>query len=163
MEEVLDDGYVTLVYEQYNELFPITKGSITQEIIDDLYCLTFVMPNCKLHLSSLSPQEKHNCDVNGTTDYYVMENPTGTFCKLKAGGTYYVYVEQDAKELLKESMSKKSNVDLIKDDEIEIIRDDGRVMESCSCIYGNPCVDEYGCKDWDNRFAIATENGWKGF
>ena len=28
---------------------------------------------------------------------------------------------------------------------------------------GNPCVDEYGCKDWDNRYAIAKINGWKGF
>ena len=35
--------------------------------------------------------------------------------------------------------------------------------ETCSCLYGNPCVDEYGCKDWANRFAIATKNGWKGF
>lgn len=43
-------------------------------------------------------------------------------------------------------------------------RDDGRNgLESCSCMYGNPCVDEYGCKDWDSRYAIARANGWKGF
>jgi hypothetical protein len=35
--------------------------------------------------------------------------------------------------------------------------------ESCSCIYGNPCVDEYGCKDWYNRMDVAKKNGWKGF
>ncbi len=35
--------------------------------------------------------------------------------------------------------------------------------ESCSCIEGNPCVDEYGCKDWYNRYAIAKKNGWAGF
>lgn len=42
--------------------------------------------------------------------------------------------------------------------------DDGRNgLESCSCIYGNPCVDEYGCKDWHSRYAVAKANGWKGF
>ena len=33
--------------------------------------------------------------------------------------------------------------------------------ETCSCLYGNPCVDEYICNDWKNRFEIATKNGWK--
>lgn len=43
-------------------------------------------------------------------------------------------------------------------------KDDGRNgLESCSCVYGNPCVDEYGCKDWHSRFAVAKKNGWKGF
>ena len=37
------------------------------------------------------------------------------------------------------------------------------VPESCSCLYGNPCVDEYSCRDWTNRFAVAKANGWKGF
>jgi hypothetical protein len=23
-----------------------------------------------------------------------------------------------------------------------LLKDDGRVIESCSCVYGNPCVDE---------------------
>ena len=33
--------------------------------------------------------------------------------------------------------------------------------ETCSCIYGNPCVDQYICSDWKNRFEVATKNGWK--
>lgn len=33
--------------------------------------------------------------------------------------------------------------------------------ETCSCLYGNPCVDQYICQDWDNRFEVATKNGWK--
>ena len=36
-------------------------------------------------------------------------------------------------------------------------------MESCSCIEGNPCVDAYCCKDWNNRFDVAKKHGWKGF
>ena len=31
------------------------------------------------------------------------------------------------------------------------------VPESCSCLYGNPCVDEYSCRDWTNRFAVASK------
>ena len=37
----------------------------------------------------------------------------------------------------------------------------GPKMESCSCIEGNPCMDKYGCLDWNNRFDVATKNGWK--
>lgn len=33
--------------------------------------------------------------------------------------------------------------------------------EGCSCLYGNPCVDEYVCLDWDNRLAVAAANGKK--
>lgn len=37
-----------------------------------------------------------------------------------------------------------------------------RTGESCSCLWGNPCVDEYVCKDWSNRFAVAAANGCRG-
>lgn len=30
--------------------------------------------------------------------------------------------------------------------------------EGCSCIYGNPCVDQYICLDWSNRFTVAKNN-----
>ena len=36
----------------------------------------------------------------------------------------------------------------------------GSTAESCSCLEGNPCVDEYHCKDWNNRFDVARKNGW---
>jgi len=45
----------------------------------------------------------------------------------------------------------------INDDSLE------KYKESCSCIEGNPCVDQYVCKNWPMRFAIAKQNGWKGF
>ena len=46
----------------------------------------------------------------------------------------------------------------------KIHRDDGRGgLDSCSCIYGQPCLDEFGCRDWSNRFTIAEQNGWQGF
>jgi len=34
--------------------------------------------------------------------------------------------------------------------------------EGCSCLYGNPCVDQYVCKDWANRMDVARKNGFKG-
>jgi hypothetical protein len=39
----------------------------------------------------------------------------------------------------------------------------GGKAESCSCIEGNPCLDKYNCKDWENRYVVAKNNGWKGF
>lgn len=30
--------------------------------------------------------------------------------------------------------------------------------EGCSCLYGNPCVDQYVCQDWNNRFTVAKNN-----
>jgi hypothetical protein len=36
-----------------------------------------------------------------------------------------------------------------------------RSKETCSCLYGNPCVDQYECRDWNNRFEVAKKNGMK--
>ena len=43
------------------------------------------------------------------------------------------------------------------------IGDVGARGEGCSCLYGNPCQDQYVCKNWANRFEVAKKNGWKGF
>lgn len=34
--------------------------------------------------------------------------------------------------------------------------------EGCSCLFGNPCIDQYVCKDWSNRFEVSKKNGFKG-
>lgn len=47
------------------------------------------------------------------------------------------------------------------DDYSEACREMG-MTESCSCIEGNPCVNELCCRDWYRRFEIAAKNGWKG-
>lgn len=159
------NGMVKLLYEQYNEEFPIVNGSTTQENVDEVYCLSFVMPNCLIHLSSLNPAEKRARDIALAYEgMYVEENPRGVYQGLKVGETYYVYVEQEAEQLKRdqELMRQRAAADASKAP-APLPKDDGRTMESCSCIYGNPCVDEYGCRDWNNRFAIATKNGWKGF
>ena len=162
-----ENGDVTLIYEQYNEKFPIVDGSTTAENIDEVYCLSFVMPNCKIHLSVFSPTDKRKLDETGNIDIFVKEDPSGIYKGLASECTYYVYVEQEAEQLARDQErmrriaegmegAKKADNDLMKPD-------DGRGMESCSCLYGNPCVDEYGCRDWGNRYAVAMANGWKGF
>lgn len=41
-------------------------------------------------------------------------------------------------------------------------RIDEDVKKSCICLYGDPCVNEYGCNDWDSRMAITAKKGGKG-
>lgn len=162
-----NNGKVTLIYEQYNEQFDIVNGSTNQEAIDEVYCLSFVMPNCLIHLSKHNPTVKRQLECEEKfDDLFILESPRGTFIGLFADDTYYVYVEQEEAQLARDQARMRqiaNSMEGINDKKRDKLRDDGRAMESCSCIYGNPCVDEYGCKDWDNRFAIATKNGWKGF
>jgi hypothetical protein len=35
-------------------------------------------------------------------------------------------------------------------------------VEGCSCVWGNPCQQPYGCEDWPNRLELARKHGWKG-
>jgi hypothetical protein len=157
------NGMVKLIYEQYDELFPIVDGSTTQAAIDDVYCLSFVMPNCLVRLSRHPNTERFERENNGVFDSLVPEDPRGTYHTLMKDETYYVVVEQAEDQLRRDQEATKAKwAPAVQQDKLSR-NDDGRGFESCSCIYGNPCVDEYGCKDWHSRFAVATANGWKGF
>ena len=155
------NGMVKLVYEQYDNLFPIAEGSTTQAAIDEVYCLSFVMPNCRVRLSFHPNAERFEREAKGVLDSLVPEEPNGIFQNLIKDQTYYVVVEQEADQLKRDQETTKAKWNIEKQENAK--KDDERGFESCSCVYGNPCVDEYGCKDWDKRFAIATANGWKGF
>jgi hypothetical protein len=166
------NGNVTLVYEQYNELFPIENGSTTHAAIDDVYCLSFVMEGCLIHLSNHPPAVKRDMDIakKPYDDIYIYEDPRGTYYGLEADTTYYVYVEQEAEALLRDQAAMKKKATTMegggkvqKDEYGNVLDGKGRVLESCSCKYGNPCSDAMYCDDWDNRCAVATKNGWKGF
>eukprot|EP01040_Poterioochromonas_malhamensis_P017893 gene17893-20715_t len=158
------DGEVKLIYEQYSEMFPIVNGSTTQENVDEVYCLSFVMPNCLVHLSIHDPATKRRLEIEEKfEELFLPEIPRGTYQNLVADQTYYVYVEQESAQLERDQAMTRLRLQNDPTALAALKKDDGRVLESCSCIYGNPCVDEYGCRDWANRFAIATKNGWKGF
>ena len=238
----LGNGKVIMHYEMYDEEFDIVDGSTTAAAIDDLYCLSDVMPRCKIHISTISKTDKLDrkrqiLDLQHTiqTDKeqkeadlqrirkdpelgmgseeeraakealdvalaafkqseavaasgfdgftYVEEKPKGTFLGLEKGKTYHVYVEENDEEFQK-AREKQDKVSAIMNEDSaansraglnfftpgetfaqnRIVNDAAyMVPESCSCLYGNPCVDEYSCRDWTNRFAVAKANGWKGF
>lgn len=159
-----DNGMVKLIYEQYDELFPIVDGSTTQATIDDVYCLSFVMPNCLVHLSYHPQVQRFERENAGIFDSLVPEDPRGVYHDLVKDQIYYVVVEQEADQLRRDQEATKAKwAPALDKQKKENEHDDGRGFETCSCIYGNPCVDEYGCKDWHSRFAVATANGWKGF
>ena len=52
------EGECVLRYEQYDEKFPISNNSTTAAEIDEAYCLSFVMPNCAIHLSKVPNQQR---------------------------------------------------------------------------------------------------------
>lgn len=134
---VYNDGDVILIYEQYNESFPVIAGSTTAAAVDDVYALSFVMPNCRIRLSSHPPQEKRRLEIEGNlANLYVQEDPVGTFRTLESGVTYYVYVEQDAEQLAADQEVMRAKVEQGLTVGVPVKRDDGRVLESCSCIYG---------------------------
>ena len=195
------NGNVKLLYERYDEEFPIVDGSCTAAEIDDVYCLSFVMPNCLIHLSTYSPLEKREkdseiydrsqdieklqveIDASDTSEerkeeikaelqacwevvkqeLYIKEEPHGKFHGLEKDLTYYVYVEQEADQLARDQ-EKMRMIAMEMDgygEQANRNEKDNVGTESCSCLFGNPCVDPYGCKDWDNRKAVAAANGWK--
>jgi hypothetical protein len=45
------DYYLFPRYVQYSEIFELKDGKLTSKDIDDVYCLTNVMPGCFLHLA----------------------------------------------------------------------------------------------------------------
>jgi len=164
------NGNVTLLYELYSESFSIVDGSLTAAVVDDTYCLSDVMPGCVVHLSEFDAKTRRAMedDKSNVVALFVSENPKGIFHGLEKDRKYFVCVEQEAEQLKRDQLMMRkiaAQMEGGKDPNAPspLTKDDGRVLESCSCVYGNPCVDEYGCKDWGNRYAVATKNGWKGF
>ena len=96
-------------------------------------------------------------------DLYIKEEPKGTFHGLEKDLTYYVYVEQEADQLARDQEKMRMIAMEMEGYGEKANRNekDNVGTESCSCLFGNPCVDPYGCKDWDNRKAVAAANGWK--
>lgn len=159
------NGKVKLIYERYNEEFTIVDGSITAAEVDDVYCLSFVMPDCKIRLSVLSPQQKREREeADPMFDLFLKEDPPGTFLQMVKDSDYYVFVEQAEDQLKRDQermrliASQMEGANMVGSGRNE---KDNVGTESCSCVFGNPCVDPYGCKDWDNRRAVAAKNGWK--
>ena len=126
----------------FTESFPIVDGSVTSGEIDDVYCLSFVMPNCLLHLSLLSPQEIRLVNDEDQVKSYVREEPVGTFQDLDKDKIYYIYVEEDVEQLVKDQEKMKIVASTMEGagSVSKPNEKDNLGTESCSCIFGNPCV-----------------------
>ena len=61
----VDTGKVKMIYQQYQELFPIENGKINVEKIDEDYCLSDVMPGCKLALlNNMTLEAMHKLEMS---------------------------------------------------------------------------------------------------
>ena len=123
------------------------------------------MPNCLIHLSLLSPQDRRiKEEENPTLDVFVSEDPKGVFHNLEKDTTYYVYVEQEADQLRRDQERMRQIALQMEGAPTQGPSPIGMDIlsaghwESCSCIYGTPCVDEYGCRDWKARYKVAAAN-----
>lgn len=156
------DGQVVINYQMYNEQFPISGNTLTAARIDEDYGLTDVMPGCRIRLSTIDSKARtlYENSSDGRPAPWVREDPEGTFKDLLARETYYCIVFEDAAQYAKdmEALQKRLETSGVSVEDSKR----GRV-EGCSCLFGNPCVDQYICKNWDNRYSIAKQNGWKGF
>lgn len=154
------EGEVVVNYQMYNESFPVSGNSLTAARIDEDYGLSDVMPGCQIKLSQIDSKARtlFGNAHDGNEAPWVREDPIGTFRDLLAGETYYCIVIENPEQYARDMAALTQRLE----SEGKLLSEEKRA-EGCSCLYGNPCVDQYICRDWDNRFAVAKKNGWKGF
>jgi C-terminal processing protease CtpA/Prc len=84
-------GEVTLKYEMYGEKFKIKDGMLEggegedggwlygSKYVDEEYALSFVMPNCRVHLSTATKQAVALAEGDEKWKMFVKEEPDGTW------------------------------------------------------------------------------------
>ncbi|KAJ1402707.1 hypothetical protein B484DRAFT_405324 [Ochromonadaceae sp. CCMP2298] len=122
------------------------------------------MPACRIRLSPIDSKARtlfSNAIAGVEREAaWVREEPEGTFKDLLAGETYYCIVFEDRQQYKKDMIAMQARSKTLKADLPEAKT---REAEGCSCLFGNPCMDQYICNDWNNRYAVSKKNGWKGF
>lgn len=167
----VDTGKVKMIYQQYQELFPIENGKINVEKIDEDYCLSDVMPGCKLALlNNMTLEAMHKLEMSDLPIPFqpkiTLEDGKEAFDQMYTyedePRSYTVVVYENPDQYQKDM--EKVRARIAADGNVTISSANVERVEGCSCIEGNPCTDanKYNCKDWENRFAIAKKNGWKG-
>lgn len=178
-----DNGKVKVVYQQYAESFKIVNGAIRVFDIDDKYCLSDAMPGCRLALVDVPLQEMHEREASGIHVSFAKktvkmaagaEGATAEqefFCDLytyregsnREDKQYYIVVYEDPEQYERDMEKMRARIEEDTNGVVEATN--AQRVEGCSCLEGNPCTEanKYNCKNWENRMAIATANGWKGF
>jgi len=151
------EGTITCNYFMDDITIPVSKNSLTAEAINEEFGLYDVMPGCRILLSTIDSKARtsyENAHI-GQVAPFVREDPIGTFQELLCDEKYFIIVKEDAKQYEKDmATQREKNIADGKPEE-----EDGARAEGCSCLYGNPCVDQYICKDWDHRMEVAKKNG----
>ena len=133
-------GQVTLKYEMYTESFTITNGCLKCDEVDDILCLSFVMPKCIISLSKLSPAElKASNDLSAMIKIHV-SMPSNIFEGLEVNQIYFVYVTEDETERLKQAEERKlTRVDMAAVGNLpryQLTEPPKKNVEGCTCLFG---------------------------
>ena len=175
-------GLVQINYNHYREKFNVVDGVVQWEEIDEKYSISFVFKgawSCKLVLgdnrSTAEPihpdgdglKIEMRKDPDGFNSDDEEEVWVGTFSGLQLEvepdkpAVYTLLVDEDPEDAKK--MPTRIYKPITEDDFNDEEAGMGEDKSSCSCLFGNPCMQSYSCKDWHNRFEVAKKNGWKGF
>ena len=164
---VINHGQIQINYQMYDNKFDILNGQLVPgefqngvEKLDDEYAFSFAMPGCVLDLITIPLGEKIELEAKGMVVPFVEKNQAGTeFVHLNVLNTYWVVVHENEEQAKIAAAKYAANLA-----HEGLARNEGKREVGCSCIEGNPCTEgnKYNCKNWEMRFAIAKENGWKG-
>ena len=162
-EKELGTGKVQVNYQMYDEKFDIVDGIMAVEYLDDEYALSFAMPGCKLELITCPLARKlelENDPATASQVPFVRKSEDGKhFVGMHTLAEYWVVVYEDEEQRKRDMEKVRARIAAE-----GIAKNEGEREVGCSCIEGNPCTEgnKYNCKNWEMRFAIAKENGWKG-
>lgn len=157
---------ITVIFNHYKRKFPIVNGSLSSTILDEEYSISFAFPKSKIHLTIMGPSDFSYEEMGLNERPKIQEDPVGIFQDLKENEIYYIDIEEN--DIEKEIYEKLSDMQLKQAVNKRQVDEQNQQIcsikqESCSCIEGNPCIDKYCCKDFENRYEIAKKHGWKGF
>ena len=151
------EGKVKIRYNHYCEEVTITTtegkadGSIPASEIVDLLALDFAFPgNFVTHLNTTAATERR--------DRLWYHPETGNISGLMIGKEYFCDIDEDE---VAEAAVVRTAYKGAESSEPSMIG--GKREEGCSCLFGNPCMEAYTCKNWAKREEIARANGWKGY
>jgi hypothetical protein len=154
---------VTIRYNHYKPSFEIVGGRLGAAAVDAELFLSHVFKQCTLELHSGGSAAGPVIPTEGGPAI-----ATCTFVGLVPGETYWVGVVENAEEAAASAAREEAAYAAREAAKAAAAAKQPatggseRRGEGCSCIWGNPCVDEYVCKDWANRFAVAAANGCRG-
>jgi hypothetical protein len=154
------NGVCTIRYNHYVKEVAVAEGGVTSFAVDAVLFLSFVFKFCCVHLVETDSKASSPAGKEGK-EHWVPERPgeeneqatiRSTILSVKAGHIYWAIVEEDDKERavqeqkaaasMAEFLKKQAEEAALTEEEREARKAKPR-GEGCSCIYGNPCENQY--------------------